>query len=164
MSSFHALLGWLHLGGTAALILFAGARLAQPERDSAGRGVAIAAALLAGAALPLASAKGWWLDMPDRIMVPLVGGLALLLGLAGVRRHTGRLAALALAAFFLTLGLASVRNGGPLAGFMAGKAMLFGLVLALLPWEAAVRPRMALLLLAVLATAALGVHRDIPVF
>ena len=45
---------------------------------------------------------------------------------------------------------------------VAVKSMLLGLMLALLPLKGAVRPRMALLLVALAAAAVLGAHRDIP--
>lgn len=163
MSSALAPLLWLHIGAT---ILAAGCALSgllRPAHGSARRGLEVAVALLAAAALPLASAGGWWIDMPDRWMVPILLGLSSALALFGARAPLGRLPALVLAAFFLTLGAASLRNGGPLMGFLALKTILLGLVLALLPLEKAVRLRMLLLLAALAVAAILGVHRDIPI-
>lgn len=157
-----ALLALLHVGLTLVLAGLAIARLVRPGSPGAARGLEGAAALLAAAALPLAAAGGWWIDMPSSRMVPLVGALALGMGAFGTGRLVGRLAALALAAFFVTLGLASLRNGGPLEGFIAAKTILLGLVPALLCWRGAIRLRMIGLLLLLAGGAVLGVLRDIP--
>jgi hypothetical protein len=155
-------LPWLHVGAATAAAGFALACLLRPTKGSLHRGLDVAVALVAALALPLASAGGWWVDMPTDKMVPIVIALSGALALFGARNSLGRMPTLALAAFFLTLGMASLRNGGPLMGFLAVKSMLLGLMLALLPLKGAVRPRMALLLVALAAAAVLGAHRDIP--
>lgn len=162
MPTLAALLAALHVGLTLALTGLALGRLMWPGNSAAARGLEAALALLAATALPLAAAGGWWIDMPFRKMVPMVGALALGMGALGTERLVGRLAALALAAFFAVLGLASLRNGGPLPGFLAVKAVLFGLLPALLCWQGGVRPRMVGLLLLLAGGAAIGLLEDIP--
>lgn len=162
MPTHTALLAALHVGLTLALTGLALGRLVWPGNRAAARGLEAALALLAAAALPLAAAGGWWIDMPSKRMVPMIGALALGMGALGTERLVGRLAALALAAFFAVLGLASLRNGGPLPGFLAVKAVLFGLLPALLCWQRGVRPRMVVLLLLLAGGAALGLLEDIP--
>jgi hypothetical protein len=164
MPSTLLLLESLHLGMAALLLGGVTASLARPDATRLRRLIDIAAALLAATAMPFTGDAGWWIDMPGRKMVPAIAVLALGLAVLGSRSLPGRLATLALAGFFGFLGLASLRNGTPLAGFMAAKSILFGLTLALLPWEGAVRTRMVLLVLLLLAGAMLGVHKDIPVF
>jgi hypothetical protein len=152
----------LHL---AAALLWAGcaiAHLVHPEAQMPRRWEAIAVAAFAAFAMPLAGKGGWWIDMPAGKMVPAVAGLSLALALAGTRGLAGRLAALALAGFYLTLGIASLRNGGPLAGFLAAKALVAGAAIGLLVPQRAVRARAALIILLLGAGAALGVHGDIP--
>jgi hypothetical protein len=162
MPSLLAPLLWLHIGATLAAAGLATACLVKPQSARPARGLEGAIALLAAAALPLAAEGVWWIDMPSRWMVPGVALLALALAAAGAQRAVGRLAALTLAAFFVVLGAASLRNGGPFVGFMAGKAILFGLLMALLPLAGAPRLRMTLLLALLCAGASLGLHRDIP--
>ena len=162
MPSLLAPLLWLHLGAAAALLVLALLRLARPEAPRAARAGDSAAALLAASVLPLAGAGGWWADMSVSQMVPLVATLALALAAFGAHRAPGRLAALALAAFFATLGLVSLRHGGPLPAVLSGKAALLGLMLALLPMPGAVRLRMALLIALLVAAAALALLGAIP--
>ena len=162
MSSALVPLLWLHIGATVVAAALAVAALIRPAQLRTIRTLDAAVAVLAAAALPLASAGGWWIDMPTDKMVPILIALAGVLAQFGAHKPFGRLPALALAALFLTLGVASLRNGGPLMGFLAAKSMLLGLMLALLPLEGAVRPRMVLLLGALIAAVVLGVHRDIP--
>jgi hypothetical protein len=152
----------LHL---AATLLWAGcaiARLVRPDAQAPPRWQAIAVAAFAASAMPLASMGGWWIDMPAGKMLPALAALSLALALAGTRRLAGRWAALALAGFYLALGIASLRNGGPLAGFMAAKAMVAGVAIGLVVPEGAVRPRAAFIILLLAAGAALGLHGDIP--
>jgi len=153
---------WLHVGAALVWACCALVLILVPDRAAVARVGDACAALFAAAAMPFTGQGGWWVDMPADYMVPAVAGLALLLGTLGSQRLLGRLAALALAGFFLTLGLASVRNGGPLAIPVAAKAMLFGLSLALLPWRAAARARALLLLILLMAGAMIGIHREIP--
>jgi hypothetical protein len=97
-------------------------------------------ALMVPSSIALLAAGGWWpgLDLP-------LAGLALGLGLAWLalvwtahlhdqtplaarcRQVEGVLRWL-LAGFYLGLGLLSLRNGAPLPGFVAWKALLFGLI------------------------------------
>jgi hypothetical protein len=160
--TYIALLAWLHVGLTLALTGLAVARMVRPGSPGAARGLEVATALLTAAALPLASAGGWWIDMPSSKMVPLVAALALGVGIFGTTRLFGRLAALALAAFFLTLGLASLRNGGPFTGFLGVKAILLGLLLALLVLRPALRLRMLAIALLLAGGAVLGLLGDVP--
>lgn len=156
------LLQSLHLGMAVLLFVGAAARLATPESARLQRLIDLAIALVAATAMPLTGEAGWWIDMPWRKMVPALAILSLGMAVFGSRGLPGRTATLALAGFFGFLGIASLRNGTPLAGFMAAKSILFGIALALLPWERAVHARMAMLILLLLAGAALGVHKDIP--
>lgn len=158
---------WLHILASGAVFGLAVARLARPADGRGARALDMAVALLAAAALPLASEGGWWIDMPAQSMVPAIAVLAFALAAFGTHRRMGRLAALALAAFFLTLGMASLRNGGPVAGFLAAKAILFGLMLLCLPpalrgAAGAVRWRTALLVVLLATATGLGVHKDLP--
>jgi hypothetical protein len=162
MPSLLAPLLWLHLGAAAALLVLALLRLARPEAPRAARACDSAAALLAASVLPLAGAGGWWADMSVSKMVPLITALALALAAFGAHRAQGRLAALALAAFFVTLGLVSLRHGGPLPGVLSGKAVLLGLMLALLPLPGAVRLRMLLLIVLLAAVTGLALLGTIP--
>jgi hypothetical protein len=162
MSSMPPVLQFLHLGMAVLLLVGATGLIARPATDKLPSLIDLAAALLAATAMPLTGEAGWWIDMPGRKMVPAIAILAVGLGLFGSRHLVGRLAALALAGFFSFLGFASLHNGTPLAGFMAVKSILFGVVFLLLSWEGAVRIRMALLILLLLAGTVLGVHRDIP--
>jgi hypothetical protein len=163
MSSVLAPLLWLHIGAAVAIAGIAVACLVRPAQSGPRRGLDMAMALLAAATLPLASAGGWWVNMPADKMVPIVMGLALALALFGARSPVGRHATVMLAAFFLTLGVTSLRNGGPLLGFLALKTMLLGLGLGLLLLATGVRPRMTLLLSALAVASVLGAHRDIPI-
>jgi hypothetical protein len=156
-----ALLGALHLAATVGWLLLAAAVAGLRDAPAwVGRLQAVVAALLAGLALPLASAGGWWVDMPAPHVVPHLAAAAALLALAGVQRLPGRLAALALAGFFLALAVVALRNGSPLPPWVAAKALILGLALVLLcvPARRAAGLTVALLL----AAAVLGVHRDIP--
>lgn len=153
---------WLHVGAALAALGFAVAHGLKPSASWPVRGVQAAVALLAAAFLPLASEAAWWVDMPGRKMVPIIATLALGLASLGTERVAGRLCTLVLAAFFLTLGAASLRNGAPLAGVMAGKSILLGLLLGLLPWSGAVRWRMGLMILALAAGTGLGASPDMP--
>jgi hypothetical protein len=155
------MLGALHLAATLAwMLLAAGIAGLRHAPTWLGRLQAVAAALLAGLALPLASAGGWWVDMPAAQVVPHLAVAAALLALAGAHRSPGRLAALALAGFFLALGAVAFRNATPLPPWVAAKALLLGVALALLcvPGRWAAGLTLALLL----AAAVLGVHRDVP--
>lgn len=155
------LLAGLHLAATLGWLLLAA--LAAAARSPSGTNArlqALAAGLLAALALPLADARGWWVDMPADKVVPHLAVAAAVLALAGPRTLPGRLAALALAGFFLALGAAALRNGTPLPPWVAAKAMMLGAALALLclPGRRAAGLTAALLLVATV----LGVHRDIP--
>ena len=158
------LLESVHLGMAVLLLGGAVARVARPAAPRLQRLMDLSAAVLAVTALPLSGDAGWWIDMPGRKMVPAIALLGLGLAVGGSRRLPGRLATLALAGFFAVLGIASLRNGTPLTGFMAAKSIVFGLALALLPWEGAVRARLLLLILLLLLGSALGLHKDIPIY
>jgi hypothetical protein len=139
------------------------ALLARPRSTVAPRLQDAAAALLAAGTCPLLGQAGWWTDMPDGRLVPAVAALGFGLAVFGTGRLPGRLAALVLAAFFLTLGLVSARNGGPLHGFVAAKAMLAGAAFLLLPWRAAVRLRAAFVLVLLGLASASGLQQDFPI-
>lgn len=152
----------LHL---AAALLWAGCAVAQlvaAKAELPRRLEAIAVAAFAASALPLAGRGGWWIDMPAGKMVPAIAGLSLLLALAGTRHLAGRWAALALAGFYLTLGIASLRNGGPLAGFLAAKALVAGAAMAVALPNRGVRALAAIRILLLGTGAALGAHGAIP--
>lgn len=156
MPTVPALLICLHIGAGFAALGFAVVRSARPDAAWPVHGLRTAVALLAAASLPLASEAGWWVDMPGRKMVPIIATFALGLAALGTERQTGRLCALVLAAFFLTLGLASLRNGAPLAGLTAGKSILLGLLLGLLPWSGAGRLWIGVVIAVLAAGAGLG--------
>lgn len=157
------LLSILHASAALVLLGAAASRLARPASVGAARIADVAAAVLAGAVMPLTDAHGWWIDMPVRWMLPLLVLLAAALAVFGSRGTIGRPACLGMASFFMVLGLASFRNGGPLAPFLAGKSILFGFGLALLPWHGGVQLRMALLVLLLAGGAVLGLLEDIPI-
>ncbi len=162
MPSVVLLLQLIHVGAVLALLASAATALARPGTPGPARTIDIAAAVLAAFVMPLTGEAGWWIDMPTGRMVPALGILALGPAALGSRSLVGRPTTFALAAFFAVLGAASLRNGGPLGGFMAAKAIVLGLVLALLPWKGAARPRLALMILLLVAGAGLGVHKDLP--
>jgi hypothetical protein len=139
------------------------ALLARPQGRVAPRLQDAAAALLAAGACPLLGQGGWWTDMPDGKLVPAIAVLGLGLVVFGTGRLPGRLAALVIAAFFVTLGLVSARNGGPLHGFVAAKAMLAGAAFLLLPWQGGVRLRAALVLVLLGLASASGLHQGFPI-
>jgi hypothetical protein len=83
----------------------------------------------------------WWPDLPDWLLWPGIGigffWLALVwvahlrdgTPLAGLARRVEGVLRWLLAGFYLALGIQSLRNGGiPLEGFLAVKAILFGLI------------------------------------
>jgi hypothetical protein len=153
--TFHtgATLGW----AGAAVWLLARPRAIAPRRLQE-----LCAALLAGGALPLAGWGGWWVDMTGAKMLVPVGALAVTLAVAGCRALAGRLATLALAGFFVTMGIVTLHHGGPLPPFAAAKAMLLGGALLLLPWSGAVRLRSLAVLPLLAAAACLGAMGEIP--
>ncbi len=152
----------LHLAAALLWVGCAAAQLVDARAQRPRRWEAIGVAALAASALPLAGRGGWWIDMPAGKMVPVLAGLSLLLALAGTQRLAGRWAALALAGFYLTLGIASLRNGGPLAAFLAAKALAAGAAIGLAVPASAVRARAAAIILLLGAGAVLGVHGDFP--
>ncbi|MFQ3594984.1 MAG: hypothetical protein SNJ63_02585 [Sphingomonadaceae bacterium] len=98
-------------------------------------------ALMVPSSLLLLKAGDWWPLMPDHILIAglIIGGFWLFLVWdAHLHDQTPRAARAraiegvlrwALAGFYLLLGALSLRNGGtPLAGFLAWKALLFGLI------------------------------------
>jgi hypothetical protein len=97
----------LHLGATLGWSAASLALLIRPDGALPARLQDWAAATLAAFTMPLLDHGGWWVDMPGRYMVPALAALGLALALFGSARLPGRLTALLLGAFFLTLGLVS---------------------------------------------------------
>ena len=161
--SWLPLLPLLHAGAAIAWIASILAILAHPQGRVAPRLQDAAAALLAIGICPLLGQGGWWIHMPASKLVPAVAVLGLGLAAFGSGRLPGRLSALVLAAFFGTLGLVSARNGGPLPGFVAAKAVLAGAAFLLLPFQSAVRLRAALVLLLLGLASASGLQQDFPI-
>lgn len=95
-------------------------------------------ALMVPSSLTLLKLGGWWPGMPDWMLVAGFALGALWLWLvwdAHTHDQTPRAARarrienplkLLLTGFYLTLGIVSLRNGTPLEGFLAWKALLFG--------------------------------------
>jgi hypothetical protein len=148
-------LGW----AAAALGLLLGARADGP----AARIARWAAAALAGTAALLLSAGGWWPDMPDRVLGPVLGLLGLAV-LVGPDKTSGRLAILMLAGFWLALGAVSLRNAAPVSSALAVKAVLLGvsLLLAAAPAGAGHRARHALTAALLLAAGGIGALGEMP--
>jgi hypothetical protein len=97
-------------------------------------------ALMVPSSLTLLKLGGWWPDMPDWMLAAgfVLGALWLwLVWDAHTHDQTPRAARarafenplkFLLTGFYLTLGAVSLLHGGPLQGFLAWKALLFGLI------------------------------------
>lgn len=97
-------------------------------------------ALMVPSSIALLAGGGWWPGLDSKLVLLALGlGLGWLAlvwiahlndqtPLAARCRQTEGVLRWGLAGFYLVLGLLSLRNGGPLPGFVAWKALLFGLI------------------------------------